>query len=102
MIVDGSTVCYEALFMGRIVFPFESKLSIKMGLNRLLDVHMINNADDFMDLWNERDKLQSKCHNEFFSLSYKKNYVKFLKKCGVSMTFSKAYQRRARENGRKK
>lgn len=102
VIVDGSTVCYEALFMGRIVFAFESQLNITAGINRLQDVYLINNADDFMDLWNERDKLQAKCHEEFFDLNYKQNYIRFLKKCGVDMTHGKSYRRRAKENERKK
>lgn len=101
VIADGSTVCYEALFMRRCVFSFESKSSIKTEINKLPDVYWINNSDDFINLWNERDKLQTKCHDEFFSLNYKQNYVKFLKKCGVGITFGKAYQRRARENERK-
>lgn len=83
VIADGSTVCYEALFSGRIVFSFESKSSIKSGVNSLADVYLIDNADDFMKLWYERDKMQIKYHDEFFSLNYRRNYVNFLKKCGV-------------------
>ena len=84
VIQDGSTICYEALFAGRVVFSFKSEQGIRTGVNKLQDVHSFKNAEDFMELWNERDKLQSKCHDEFFDLNYKKNYVKFLKKCGVN------------------
>ncbi len=101
VIADGSTVCYEALSMGRIVFSFESKSSIKMGVNKLSDVHLITNANDFMVLWNERDKLQSRCHDEFFNLNYKENYIKFLKKCGVDITSYKVSRRRVAKNERK-
>lgn len=85
VIQDGSTICYEALFMGKIVFSFRSEQSIRLGVNRIPDVHSFNSAEDFMELWNGRDKLQSKCHDEFFDLNYKENYIKFLKECGVNI-----------------
>lgn len=83
VIVDGSTVAYEALFMGRIVFALESELSIKLGFRELTDIHMFDNADSFIKLWDERNKLETVYHKEFFDLNYKINYIEFLKHCGV-------------------
>ena len=83
VIVDGSTVCYEALFMGRIVFAFESDASIQVGISKLPFVYLFNNSDNFIKLWNKRDKMKSEYHSEFFDINYKENYIKFLRKCGV-------------------
>lgn len=85
VIVDGSTIAYEALFMGRIVFALESELSIKLGYRDIPDVHMFRDAIDFMELWNERSKLKPVYHKEFFDLNYKENYIRILKKCGVDV-----------------
>lgn len=85
VIADGSTIVYEALFMGRIVFALESELSIKLGFRDLPDVHVFRDAKDFMKLWSERNKLDSVYHKEFFDLNYKEKYVGFLKKCGINM-----------------
>lgn len=85
VIVDGSTIAYEALFMGRIVFALESELSIKLGYRDLPDIHLFQDVSDFMELWNGRYKLKPVYHKEFFDLNYKENYIKFLKKCGVDV-----------------
>ena len=85
VIIDGSTVCYEALFMGRIVFAFESRQNTKVGINKLPYVHLFNSSDDFLKLWNKRDMFISEYHDEFFNLEYKKNYIEFVKECGVKI-----------------
>lgn len=89
VIVDGSTIAYEALFMGRIVFALESELSIKLGYRDLPDVHLFQDASGFMALWNKRNNLKSVYHKEFFDLNYQENYIRFLKKCGVDVSGKK-------------
>lgn len=84
VIVDGSTVCYEALFMGRIVFSFDSEQSSLSELDKLTDIYLFNNVNDFMKIWSIRGTLNSKYHKEFFNLNYRENYITFLKKCGVN------------------
>ncbi len=86
VIVDGSTVCYEALFTGRIVFSFANEENNQFGLSQLQSVHMIKNGDDFLKLWNNRNVLKSEYHKEFFDVNYKRNYIEFLKKCGIDIT----------------
>lgn len=84
VIVDGSTIAYEALAVGRIVFAIESELSIKLDLNKLSGVHMFQDANDFMELWRGRNRLEAVHYKEFFDLNYKERYIKFLKRCGVN------------------
>lgn len=81
VVTEGSTVCYEALFMGRIVFALSSECM--HGINKLRPVHLIDNASGFMNIWDKRDSLKSENHSEIFDIGYKKNYIRFLKKCGV-------------------
>ncbi|MCX4296486.1 MAG: hypothetical protein OSJ73_05565 [Lachnospiraceae bacterium] len=85
VIVDGSTVCYEALFMGRIVFSFASDQSTRLGISSLPYIHLFNSVDDFIDLWKNRNTFKSEYHFEFFDLNYRQYYMNFLKKCGVSI-----------------
>ena len=101
VIADGSTVVYEALYMKRVVFAFESESSIQVGVDKLPDVHLFKDADDFMNLWKERDKFQSKCHDEFFDTNYKRNYVEFLKKCGVDVSIKQSMSKEYWKDGRK-
>lgn len=85
VIVDASTVCYEALSMGRIVFVFNSEMSRLAELDNISDVHLFDNVNDFIKIWDKRDSLKSEYHSEFFNINYKENYMKFLKKCGVNV-----------------
>lgn len=87
VIIDGSTVCYEALFMGRIVFVFNSIQTVRCGINNLSSVHLFNDSDEFLALWEKRDILKPEYHKKFFNINYKENYKKFLKKCGVDTKF---------------
>ena len=80
-------VCYEALFMGRIVFVFNSIQTVRCGINNLSSVHLFNDSDEFLALWEKRDILKPEYHKKFFNINYKENYKKFLKKCGVDTKF---------------
>lgn len=85
VIVDGSTVAYEALFCGRIVFAFNGGNTRRYLGDKLKDIHVFNDIDDFMSLWNERNTFESKYHREFYDLNYKNNFLNFLKKCGINI-----------------
>lgn len=85
VVVDASTVAYEALFMGRIVFGFSGSFNTLAGLSEFPDFHLFDSADEFMNLWNNRSRLIPQRHEDLFALNYKENYIKFLKKCGVDI-----------------
>lgn len=84
VIEDGSTTAFEALFMGRIVFSFVTPNSALTEVNHLPSVHLINNPNDFLNLWIKRNELKPKVHDDIFCLNYKRNYVKFLKEVGIN------------------
>ena len=71
--------------MGRIVFVFNSEMSRLAELDNISDVHLFDNVNDFIKIWDKRDSLKSEYHSEFFNINYKENYMKFLKKCGVNV-----------------
>lgn len=86
VIQDGSTVAFEALYTGRIVFSFSSWNGDGISIEDVRPLlHLFQSANDFLSLWSRRIEFKTESRNEIFSLNYKENYVQFLKECGVDV-----------------
>ncbi len=85
VIVDGSTACYEALYLGRIVFNFDNAYSRVYGINELECVKRFGTAKEFLELWKERNNYESVKHAEFYERDWKGNFKKFLSMQGIKI-----------------
>lgn len=85
VIVDGSTVCYEALYTGRIVFNLDNDISRIYGINELDYVKVFKTAGDFLELWMERESYKAVEYNEFYDINWKDNFIKFLNMQGINI-----------------
>lgn len=83
VIADGSTVCYEALYMGRIVFNLDNAKSMLYGTNELDCVKKFGTAGEFLELWKNRDSYESVRHTEFYGPDWERNFKKFLGMHGI-------------------
>lgn len=83
VIVDGSTVCYEALHMGRIVFNWDNAYSRFYGINELDCVRKFGTAGEFLELWKNRDSYEAVRHAEFYGADWERNFRKFLGMHGI-------------------
>lgn len=83
VIVDGSTVCYEALQAGKIVFVLENIFSQYYETNKLANVKTFSNSKEFIKLWNERKNMDPQSDNQFFNTNWKINYKNFIENIGI-------------------
>lgn len=85
VIVDGSTICYEALYLGRIVFNLDNAFSRRYGINELECVKRFGTAKEFLELWKERNSYESIKHTEFYGRDWKRNFKRFLSMHGIKI-----------------
>lgn len=85
VIVDGSTICYEALYLGRIVFNLDNVFSRQYGINELTCVKRFETAKEFLELWKKRNNYESIKHTEFYGGDWEKNFKRFLGMHGIKI-----------------
>lgn len=75
----GSTVIYEALTCGKVVFVPKDILYEWYDLDSIKDkIHLLQEPRQFIELWNKRDELPIKAYNDFYDMNYEKLYGGFV------------------------
>ncbi len=75
----GSTVIYEALTCGKIVFVPRDTLYDFYNLIDIEDrIAVFSTLDEFKQLWSKRKKMSMRAYNDFFNMDYKRLYGKFV------------------------
>lgn len=85
VIVDGSTVGYEALCLGRIVFNLDNAVSKYYGINELDCVRKFRTGEEFLELWENRDSYEAARHTEFYGEDWERNFKRFLGMQGIKV-----------------
>jgi hypothetical protein len=79
LITEGSTVIYEALTCGCVVFAYKGILYYREEFDKIEDrLVTFGNIKELDEKWQNRKKFQAKCYDDFYSLDYKKRYINFM------------------------
>ncbi len=78
VIVDGSTVGYEALASGHFVFALKNKLFERNGIDDPNLVYSFSSASDFLSMWEKSSSTKLKVHNEYNESNWEERYKAFL------------------------
>ncbi len=77
----GSTVIYEALTCGKVVFVPKDIMYECYGLDSIKDkIYLLQEPQMFKELWSRRHELPMKAYNDFYDMNYKKLYGEFINK----------------------
>lgn len=81
VITDGSTVVYEALYCGNVVYVCKDEMFYESGIHNIEDkVNTFTNVEEFKEVWDKRINIRPKAYNEFYDMNYKKKYREFVYK----------------------
>jgi hypothetical protein len=77
----GSTVIYEALACGKIVFVPKDQMYDWYNLNTIEDkIYSFQTIQQFEKLWDKRATFPMKVYNDFYEMDYERLYTEFIKK----------------------
>lgn len=77
----ASTVVYEALTCGNIVFVPRDKLFDAYNMETIEDrIYAFQTLEEFKKIWNSRTELELKAYDDFYNMNYQKLYKAFLQK----------------------
>jgi Capsule polysaccharide biosynthesis protein. len=81
MISSGSTVIYEALTCGKIVFVPKDQIYNYCGMDTVKDkIYSFETIQQFKKLWDKRATFPMKVYNDFYEMDYERLYTEFIKK----------------------
>ena len=79
VVSSGSTVIYEALTCGKVVFVPKDIMYEWYGLDSIKDkIYLLQDPQQFKELWNRRHELKMKVYNDFYDMNYKRLYGGFI------------------------
>lgn len=81
IISSGSTVIYEALTCGKIVFVPKDQSYNHSGMDIIKDkIYSFETIQQFKKLWDKRATFPMKVYNDFYEMDYERLYTEFIKK----------------------